>query len=249
MQRFTDKVVLITGAASGIGRAAAERMAAEGAAIFAVDVQKEALDGAVKQLRAAGARAEGQLCDISNEAQVKACIKACVDKFGKIDVLCNMAGILKFVYTHECSLELFNKIITVNLTGTFLMCREALPELIKTRGNIINAASTAALQGLPWGAAYGASKAAILSMTRSIAVDYAKQGVRANCIAPGDILTPLATNVTFPEGADFSAMARCTSLTGAKGPEVVAGVIAMLGSEDGVHITGECIRMDGGTLA
>lgn len=86
-------------------------------------------------------------------------------------------------------------------------------------------------------------------MTRSIAVDYAKQGVRANCVAPGDILTPLATQVTFPEGADFSIMARCTSITGAKGPEVVASVIAMLGSEDGVHITGECIRMDGGTLA
>jgi NAD(P)-dependent dehydrogenase (short-subunit alcohol dehydrogenase family) len=86
-------------------------------------------------------------------------------------------------------------------------------------------------------------------MTRSIAVDYAKQGVRANCVAPGDIMTPIATNLTFPEGSDFSIMARCTSLTGVKGPEVVAGVIAMLGSDDGIHITGECIRVDGGTLA
>lgn len=249
MQRFTDKVVLITGAASGIGRSTAERLAGEGGSIFCVDVQKEALDETVKQLRAGGARAEGRLCDISNEEQVKACVKACVDTFGRIDVLCNMAGILKFVYTHEMTLADFNRIMTVNVTGTFLMCREALPELIKSKGNIINAASTSAFQGLPWGAAYGASKAAVLSMTRSIAVDYAKQGVRANCVAPGDILTPLATNVTFPEGADFSIMARCTSLTGAKGPEVVAGVIAMLGSDDGIHITGECVRMDGGTLA
>jgi len=249
MQRFAEKIVLITGAASGIGRAAAERLASEGGSIFCVDLQKAALDETVAQLRAGGARAEGYVCDISNEAQVKACIKACVDGFGRIDVLCNMAGILKFAYLHEMTLDDFNKILTVNLTGTFLVCREALPELIKTRGNIINAASTSAFQGLPWGAAYGASKAAILSMTRSIAVDYAKQGVRANCVAPGDILTPLATNVTFPEGADFSIMARCTSLTGAKGPEVVASVIAMLGSDDGIHITGECVRMDGGTLA
>jgi len=249
MQRFTNKIVLITGAASGIGRAAAERLASEGGSIFCVDLQKAALDETVKQLRDAGARAEGFLCDISNEEQVKACVKACLDAFGRIDVLCNMAGILKFEYTHAMSLDAFNRIMTVNVTGTFLMCREALPELIKTQGNIINAASTSAFQGLPWGAAYGASKAAVLSMTRSIAVDYAKQGVRANCVAPGDILTPLATQVTFPEGADFSIMARCTSLTGAKGPEVVASVIAMLGSDDGVHITGECIRMDGGTLA
>ena len=249
MQRFTNKIVLITGAASGIGRAAAERLASEGGSIFCVDLQKAALDETVKQLRDAGARAEGFLCDISNEEQVKACVKACLDAFGRIDVLCNMAGILKFEYTHAMSLDAFNRIMTVNVTGTFLMCREALPELIKTQGNIINAASTSAFQGLPWGAAYGASKAAVLSMTRSIAVDYAKQGVRANCVAPGDILTPLATQVTFPEGADFSLMGRCMSLTGAKGPEVVASVIAMLGSEDGAHITGECIRMDGGTLA
>jgi meso-butanediol dehydrogenase / (S,S)-butanediol dehydrogenase / diacetyl reductase len=249
MQRFTNKVMLITGAASGIGRATAERIASEGGSVFCVDMQKAALDETVATLRKSGAQAEGHVCDVSNEEQVKATVKACVAKFGKIDVLCNMAGILKFVYTHEMTLADFNKIMTVNLTGTFLMCREALPELVKTKGNMINAASTSALQGLPWGAAYGASKAAILAMTRSIAVDYAKQGVRANCVAPGDILTPIATNVVFPEGADFSIMARCSSLTGAKGPEVVAGVIAMLGSEDGIHITGEVIRMDGGTLA
>lgn len=150
MQRFTNKVVLITGAASGIGRAAAERIASEGGSIFCVDVQKEPLDEIVKQLRATGAKAEAFLCDISNEEQVKACIKACVGSFGRIDVLCNMAGILRFEYTHAMSLDLFNKIITINLTGTFLMCREALPELIKTQGNIINAASTSAFQGLPW---------------------------------------------------------------------------------------------------
>lgn len=249
MQRFKDKVVLVTGAASGIGRAAAVRMAAEGAALFCTDLQREPLEELVAELRAGGSEAEAHIFDISDEEQVKRCVRACVERFGRIDVLCNMAGILKFATTHECSLADFNRIMTVNVTGTFLICREALPELMKTRGNIINASSTSALQGLPWGAAYGASKAAILAMTRSIAVDYARHGVRANCIAPGDILTPLARNVTFPEGADLSMLGRIQSLTGAKGPEVVAGLIAMLGSDDAIHITGECVRVDGGTLA
>lgn len=249
MQRFNNKVALITGAASGIGRATAERLAQEGASVFCVDVQAAALKETVDQLQHAGGKAEAFVCDIGDESQVKACVKRCIDSFGQLDVVVNMAGILRFFHTHECPLDTFNLIMRINLTGTFLMCREALPELIKTKGNIVNAASTAALQGLPWGAAYGASKAAILAMTNSMAVDYAAQGVRANCVAPGDILTPIASGLEFPKDANFELLRRCTSLTGSKGPETVAGVIAMLASEDGVHITGECIRVDGGMLA
>lgn len=249
MQRFTDKVALITGAASGIGRASAERFAQEGATIFLVDVQKAVLEETVAELKGKGYRVEGFVCDASDEKQVKAAVAQCIASFKKLDVLVAMAGILRFVNTHEMPLDMFELIMKVNVTGTFLFCREALPELIKTKGNIVTAASTSALQGLPWGAAYGASKAAVLSLTRSIAVDYSAQGVRANCVAPGDILTPIANNLSFPEGANLQLMARCTSLTGAKGPEVVASVIAMLASDDGIHITGECVRVDGGTLA
>jgi NAD(P)-dependent dehydrogenase (short-subunit alcohol dehydrogenase family) len=249
MQRFNNKVALITGAASGIGRATAERLAQEGAAVFCVDLQEAALQATVAELQQAGGKAEAFVCDISDEAQVKACVKRCIDSFGQLDVLVNMAGILRFAHTHECSLDTFNLIMRVNLNGTFLLCREALPELLKTKGNIVNAASTAALQGLPWGAAYGASKAAILAMTNSMAVDYSQQGVRANCVAPGDIVTPIASGLEFPKDANFDLLRRCQSLTGGKGPEVVAGVIAMLASEDGAHITGECIKVDGGMLA
>jgi meso-butanediol dehydrogenase / (S,S)-butanediol dehydrogenase / diacetyl reductase len=249
MLRFIGKVALITGAASGIGRAAAERLLQEGAAVFCVDNQAAALQETVAQLQHGGGKAEAFVCDVSDEAQVKACIQRCVRSFGQLDVLVNMAGILRFNNTHECSLDTFMLITKINLVGTFLFCREALPELLRTKGNIINAASTAALQGLPWGAAYGASKAGILAMTRSMAVDYAAQGVRANCVAPGDIVTPLATGVEFLKDANFDLLRRISSMTGPKGPEVVAGVIAMLASEDGCHITGECIRVDGGTLA
>jgi NAD(P)-dependent dehydrogenase (short-subunit alcohol dehydrogenase family) len=248
MQRFDAKVALITGAASGIGQATALRLASEGAAVFCVDVQAQALEATAARIGESGGVAATRLCDVTAESDVADCIRACVEHFGQLDHLSNMAGILRFDYFHELRLEDFNRIMAVNLTGTFLMCREAIPHLLKTGGNIVNAASTSALAGVPWAAAYSASKGAVLAMTRSLAVEYAQQGLRANCVCPGDIKTPM-TSPSFPKGADLSMLQRCMSLTGMKGPEVVAGVIAMLASADGAHITGEYIRMDGGTLS
>lgn len=249
MQRFTGKVALVTGAGSGIGQATAIRLAEEGARVFCVDLNVAGLEATVQQVTAEGGEACVHLCDVSNEAAVRECVAACVATWGRLDVVCNMAGILRFDNAHELTLDHWRKVLDVNLTGTFLVCREALPHLLKTGGNIVNAASTASLAGLPWGAAYAASKGGILAMTKSMAVEYAKRGVRVNCVCPGDIATNMAAKVTFPEGADLSLLSRISSLTGMKGPEVVAGVIAMLASEDGIHITGESIRMDGGTLS
>ena len=160
-----------------------------------------------------------------------------------------MAGILRFDDTQQLELSAWQKVIDVNLTGTMLLCRAALPHLIKTGGSIVNAASTAALSGLPCGVAYSASKGGVLAMTRSIAVEYAKRGVRANCVCPGDIKTGMTDGVGFPDSMDFDLISRIMSISGAKGPETLAGVIAMLASEDGIHITGEDIRVDGGTLS
>lgn len=248
MKRFEDKVAIITGAASGIGRATALRLASEGAAIYCVDLQEDMLNDTAAQVRELGAKAEISVCNVTEETQVKATVQGCVDIFGKIDHLTNMAGILRFDHFHELSLTDFNKIMAVNVTGCFLICREAIPHLIETQGNIVNAASTSALKGVPWAVAYSGSKGAVLAMTRSMAVEYADQGLRANCVCPGDIETPM-TSPTFPEGADLAKFQRNMSLTGFKGPEVVAGVIAMLASDDGKHITGEYIRMDGGALS
>ena len=130
-----------------------------------------------------------------------------------------------------------------------LLCREVLPLLLETQGSIVNAASTAALSGLPCGLAYSASKGGVLAMTRSIAVEYAKRGVRANCICPGDINTNMTDGVGFPENMDFELLPRIMSISGSKGPEVITGVVMMLISDDGLHITGEDIRVDGGTLS
>jgi NAD(P)-dependent dehydrogenase (short-subunit alcohol dehydrogenase family) len=249
MQRFKDKIVLVTGAGSGIGKASALRMAREGGSVFCVDLNAAAVEATAAEISAAGSEATSHVCDVSDEGSVQACIEACVARYGSLYGLVNMAGILRFDDTAELQTGDWQKVIDINLTGTMFLCRAALPHLLETRGSIVNAASTASLAGLPCGVAYSASKGGVLAMTRSIAVEYAKRGVRANCICPGDINTGMTDNIGFPESMDFELMPRIMSLTGAKGPEVVAGVIAMLVSEDGVHITGEEIRVDGGTLS
>jgi meso-butanediol dehydrogenase/(S,S)-butanediol dehydrogenase/diacetyl reductase len=249
MQRFTDKVVLVTGAGSGIGQASAVRIASEGGAVFCVDLNAHALQATVEEIEAAGGTAAAYSCDISQEKEVNNCVAGAVERFGSLYALVNMAGILRFDDTELLQLAAWQKVIDVNLTGTMLLCRAALPHLLKTRGSIVNAASTAALSGLPCGVAYSASKGGVLAMTRSIAVEYAKRGVRANCVCPGDTKTNMTEGVTFPETMDFDLLPRIMSLTGAKGPETLASVIAMLASEDGTHITGEDIRVDGGTLS
>jgi len=249
MQRFANRVVLVTGAGGGIGRASAQRIAAEGGEVYCVDLNAEAVEATVAIITREGGSAIGHRCDISSESQVQACVAACLEAYGSLYALVNMAGVLRFDDTEQLALERWQQVIDVNLTGTMLLCREALPHLLASKGSIVNAASTAALSGLPCGAAYSASKGGVLAMTRSIAIEYAKRGVRANCVCPGEITTGMTDDVAFPETMDFDLISRIVSPTGARGPEVVATVIAMLASEDGSHITGEDIRVDGGTLS
>lgn len=249
MKRFADRVTLVTGAASGIGRATALRLADEGATLFCCDVQQEPLAAVAADLAARGATVATATCDQSDETQVDATVAACIARFGRIDVLCNVAGILRFDHTHELRTADWHRVLAVNLDGTFFFCRAALPHLIASRGNIVNVASTAALAGQPWSAAYSASKGGVLALTRSLAVDYVEQGVRANVVCPGSIKTAIVKAFHLPEGANPKLLDRVRSPSGAADPSRVAGVIAMLASDDGAHVTGAEIRVDGGTLS
>ena len=254
LERFTDRVAIVTGAASGIGRATVARLAAEGARVVASDIA-DALDTSVEEARAGaadGAEVIAHRADISDEAQAAGTVDAAIAAFGRLDVLANIAGVLRTVRTHECDLETWRRVIDVNLTGTFLMTRAALPHLIGTRGTIVNAASTSGTFGHPWMAAYASSKGAIASFTQTLAVEYALDGVRVNAVAPGSVETGITDAVAFP--ADLSReesklVRRIMSPTGFGRPADVAAVVAMLASDDGRHITGEVIRIDGGTHA
>jgi len=249
MRRFENKVVLITGAASGIGAATADRLAEEGAQLALCDVQREALEERTKQLEERGVDVHAVLCDVSNPAEVEETVAGAIGRFGKLDVLCNIAGILRFGHTHEFGLEDWHRILAVNLTGTFLMCRAALPHLLETRGNIVNMGSTAGLRGHPWSCAYSASKGGVHALTYGLAVEYGKQGLRANVLCPGSISTPITDAFQLPEGADRKLVYRIMPLDRFRGPECVASTVAFIASDDAAHINGVALRVDGATLS
>lgn len=252
MARFDEQVLLLTGAGSGIGRATALKLAAEGASIFLSDIVQEGLEETVKlanEAASSGAQIESCVSDISNETQAKASVAACVERFGRLDTLCNNAGIIGYQHTHEMSLDFWRRILSVNLDGTFLMTREAIPHLLESKGAIVNIGSTAGLAGLAYGSAYSASKGAIHAFTRAIAVEYADRGLRANSIAPASIETGMTKPVKMPKGANFALLERLSSLHGVAGPEAVADLVLFLASDASSHISGEEIRVDGAALA
>jgi NAD(P)-dependent dehydrogenase (short-subunit alcohol dehydrogenase family) len=185
--------------------------------------------------------------DVSDPDTARVAVAAAVDLGGRLDVLVNCAGILRFEHTHEVQLADWNQLLAVNLTGTFLFCQAALSALLEQRGAIVNVASTSALFGHPWAAAYAASKGGVLALTKTLAVEYAKQGLRANAVCPGSIDTPITGAFNLPDGADGRLLHRIMSPVGMADPSVVAAAIAYLGSSDASHVNGADLRVDGAT--
>ncbi len=249
--RYEGRVALITGAASGIGRATAERIAREGGAVVCADVNEAGLEETVSTISGAGGSATAARCDVSDEDAVKATVAGAVSQHGGLHLLANVGGVLRFDNAHELSLDDWNRVLQINLTGTFLMCREAIPHLLEHPGDaaIVNTSSTAALGSHCWTAAYSASKGGVLSMTKCLAVEYGRQGLRVNAICPGAVGTPMIDQFSFPEGANEKLLRKSMFYDQFRGPETVADTIAFLGSTEAAHINGAELRVDGGMLA
>jgi len=245
MDRYEGRVVLVTGGGSGIGRATVHRLIDEGATVVATDIAEEGLATTAKD--ASRPEAVTPLVgDVSDPAFGPASVAAALEH-GRLDTVVNSAGILRFEHSHEVRLEDWQRILDVNLTGTFLICQAALPALLDGGGAIVNVASTAALAAHPWAAAYSASKGGVLALTRTLAIEYAKQGLRANAVCPGSIDTPITGAFNLPDGADGKLLHRIMSPVGMGDPALVAAAIAYLGSDDAQHVNGADLRIDGGT--
>jgi NAD(P)-dependent dehydrogenase (short-subunit alcohol dehydrogenase family) len=190
-----------------------------------------------------GRRLTTGVVDISDESAVQTSVAATVGRLGGLDVLVNAAGILRASHTHECTLDMWNQVITINLTGTFLMCRAAIPALLESEhAAIVNFSSTSAAFGHPYMAAYAASKGGIDAMTHALAMEYGKRGIRVTAVAPGSIQSGITETTGGMKTSPILA-------EGFAPPDVVASVIAMLASDDGRFVTGTAIRIDGGAHA
>jgi meso-butanediol dehydrogenase/(S,S)-butanediol dehydrogenase/diacetyl reductase len=235
--RFEGKVALVTGAASGIGAATAALLAAEGAAVVRLDVQ----DG------------EGvRHCDVSDREQVRAAVAAAVAEHGGIDVLANVAGLVRFGRFEDMTLQDWQLQLDVNLSGPFHLSQEALPSLLERKGCIVNVGSIAGLKGQAYQLGYGASKAGLINLTKGMAVEFASRGVRVNCVCPGTVLTPLTLKVgeTLPPDVDPVLMARLNGvMPGLIDPAEVAEAIAYLASDAARSVTGTALVVDLGVVA
>lgn len=248
-RRYEDKVVLVTGAASGIGQAVARRLGAEGGSVACLDL---AIDGAVataESIADNGGTATAIECNVTDEGSVASAVSATLDEYGRLDVVCNVAGVGGMAKSHEETLDQWDRILAVNLTGTFLVCRETIPALLESGGVIVNTASTAGLMGHPWSAAYCASKGGVVQLTRALAYEYRPSPMRVVAVSPGGVETPIMDSfATVPEGENWKMLKKAMTERGFCQPDEVASCYAYLASDEAYYMTGSIVTYDGGIV-
>jgi 3-oxoacyl-[acyl-carrier protein] reductase len=244
--RLQDKVALITGAGSGIGRASAERFAAEGARVVAVDLK--GAEETVAAIEAAGGEGLALITDVADEDAVEAMAEVALERFGKVDVLMNNAGILDdFLPAAETPTAVWDRVLGVNLFAQFFTARALLPQMVERGdGAIVNVASTAGLNGGNGGAAYTTSKHAIIGFTRQLCFDYARKGIRCNVICPGAVETGMTKEIFASPDAAVMAAVESAPIGRWAQPEELAAAALFLASDEASFVNGAVYVVDGG---
>jgi 2-keto-3-deoxy-L-fuconate dehydrogenase len=246
--RFSGKSVFITGAGSGIGRAAAIRFAAEGATVAAVDIDGAAAGATVELVAAAGGDAFALTCDVADEDACREATAAAAQLTGKIDALFNNAGIAFRAPVGEQDADELDRILRVNVRGAFLCAKSVLPHLTRPGGVIIHTASVVGLVGVRNRAAYSLSKGALITLTKNMALDYASEGIRVNAVCPGFVATGM-TKGLFADAEKSDEIRKMHPLGRFATAEDIAAAVAFLASDDAAFITGQALAIDGGFTA
>lgn len=248
-QRFAGKSVIVTGAASGMGRASALRFGQEGAAIWCADLNADGAAETAELIRQAGGNAQHSRFDVTDVQQCNDLVAAAVEAFGNLHILCNIAGLGGATPVSEETEAHWQLVMNVNISGPFFLSQAALPHLLAVNGNIINISSTAGLIGQAYMSSYCASKHALIGLTRTMALEFGRKGLRVNAICPGGTNTAFLNGFTFSDDCEFDLVSRTSLLDEFAEAEDIANMVCFTASDEARFVNGAILSVDGGVVA